>query len=76
MIISNDISRVVSFTPATYKKLAVWTVHFENGNEVMLYKCVGDWMQSNEGTLNPHSVKIIGKQIDSMQDIKVNNKGK
>jgi hypothetical protein len=64
--ISNEISRVISFTPATYKKLAVWTVHFENGKEAMLYKCGGEWMQSHEGALEPPDLIAIGNQIDCM----------
>jgi len=64
--ISNEISQAVSFTPVIYKKLSVWTVHFKDGIQAMLYKCGDEWMQSNEGTLDNHSLKLLGTQIDSI----------
>jgi len=68
-IIINEISQAISFTSATYKKLAVWTVHFKDGKVAMLYKCGNEWMQGNEGTLDANSLRKLGNQIDAMSSV-------
>jgi len=65
-IINNGISQAISFSPTQFKKLAVWTVHFEDGEEAMLYKCGGEWMQRNEGALDAPTLIAIGSQIDHL----------
>jgi len=64
MIMIDGISQTISFTPATYKKLSVWAIRFEDGKQAMLYKCGEEWMQHNEGSLDAHSLITIGNQID------------
>ena len=55
---------LLQITAATFKTWKVWRVQFEDGREVMLYKCGDVWVQRNEDELDAHSLRSIGKYID------------
>jgi hypothetical protein len=63
-MMGNGREQTISFNPAEFKGLQVWNVSFEDGQQVMLYKLGNEWMQHNESELDPHSLLLVGAQID------------
>jgi hypothetical protein len=57
-------------TAATFKTWKVWNVQFEDGKEVMLYKCGNEWVQRHEDNLDAYSLLTIGHKIDHIKNMK------
>jgi hypothetical protein len=55
---------LLQITAATFKTWKVWRVQFDNGKEVMLYKCGNEWVQRHEDELDSYVLLTIGNQID------------
>jgi len=59
-------TQIIQIIATTFKKLKVWKLSFESGNEIMLYKVGSQWLQRTEDTLDQIYVVSIGAYIDRM----------
>jgi hypothetical protein len=60
----NGSKQVILIFSETFKNWTVWRVQFRSGEESVLFKCGGIWMQRNEDGLDHRTLNAIGEQID------------
>lgn len=60
----NGFKQTLRVIADTFKSLKVWKVMFEDGDEVVLFKCGNEWFQRNEDDLERSVLKEIGRKID------------
>ncbi|QKJ30308.1 hypothetical protein HQ865_11230 [Mucilaginibacter mali] len=60
----NGYKQALQVMADTFKNLKVWKVKFDNGEEVVLFKCGKEWFQRNEDGLEYGLLKEIGQKID------------
>ena len=63
----NGYKQVLQVVTGTFKNLNVWKVRFQDGSEVMLFKCGAEWFQRHQDNIENALLKMIGEKIDHIR---------
>jgi len=64
--LADGTAQLVQITSGYFKAWHVWSVKFDDGKVVMLFKMGSEWMQRNEDFLEEHVLNTLGRCIDSI----------
>ncbi|TDO20921.1 hypothetical protein [Pedobacter duraquae] len=59
--------QIIKIIATTFKRMKVWKLSFNSGQEIMLYKVGSQWLQRTEDYLEQYYVISIGAYIDRME---------